>query len=215
MCTTTNAKAGGVSCTGTTCAYTCAPGFADCTTGSAPDLGGCATPTTTTSNCGGCNNVCTPNNASADSCNGLTCSYTCNSGYVDCDKTTAPDTNGCECAGTACCPGGCQTAHSNGMGQTFYDCNPTKTYTPATALEACNAYGATLAGWGTTYSCGDGWWCSGVNPTLVCVQNMAGTVSYAPCWAYSTTKSSGTAGVNLQGDVTGDTCPYVASATWN
>ena len=47
---------------------------------------GCETATTTTANCGGCGNACTLAHASAASCNGTTCSYTCNAGFADCVK---------------------------------------------------------------------------------------------------------------------------------
>src|SRR5205823_4317283 len=45
------------SCAGGICFYTCKSGFADCDS-DAHDLNGCETPTTTTSNCGGCGNAC-------------------------------------------------------------------------------------------------------------------------------------------------------------
>jgi len=47
---------------------------------------------------------------------------------------------GASCPISACCPGGgCPTAHSNGLGQTYYDCSPQGTYDQAHALEACAA----------------------------------------------------------------------------
>ena len=63
----------------------------------------------------------------------------CNAGLQDCNGSKAPDTDGCECAGTGCCSGKCQTAHSNGNGQTFYDCAAGKTHNETQAGEACAA----------------------------------------------------------------------------
>ena len=48
---------------------------------------GCG-PTNTTSNCGKCGNVCTPTGATADLCNGLSCTYTCTAGHSDCNSAT-------------------------------------------------------------------------------------------------------------------------------
>jgi hypothetical protein len=65
--------------------------------------------------------------------------YKCNSGLLDCNAATAPDTDGCECAGTACCGTGCQFGHTDGLGQTFYDCTALGMYTEARAQAACAA----------------------------------------------------------------------------
>jgi hypothetical protein len=46
--------------------------------------------------------------------------------------------NGCETSAPAC-DGGCPTMHSNGLGQSFYDCLPLGTITMAQAFEACLA----------------------------------------------------------------------------
>ncbi len=102
----------------------------------------------TLSNCGACGASCSTTTGTP-ACNGTTCSYTCNAGLADCNASTAPDTDGCECAaatmasqGTVggCCSGKCQTQHSDGLGQSFYDCNPPNTFTVTTALEACTAF---------------------------------------------------------------------------
>jgi hypothetical protein len=47
------------------------------------------------------------------------------------------------CAGTGCCTGGCQTAHSNGLGQSYYDCGALGTYSSATAQAAAAAWAPT------------------------------------------------------------------------
>jgi hypothetical protein len=50
----------------------------------------------TTSNCGGCGNLCDTVHSSGASCVNQSCSYaSCAAGYADCN-TTAPNTNGCE-----------------------------------------------------------------------------------------------------------------------
>jgi len=208
----TAADATKTTCNGTTCQYACQPGFADCTAASAPDLGGCATATTTTSNCGGCGNVCTPLGATADSCNGLSCSYTCKTGYQDCNQDNAPDVDGCECKTPGCCGSACNTTHVNGTGEDFYDCNPPSTYTTLTAQAACNAYAATLNQAG--YDCGDGWNCDGnLPPTVVCYQKSDLSSCPGPCWGYSAQLMQG---VLLQGDVMACACPFAATgATWN
>ena len=220
VCPTANSSP--TTCNGTQCSYTCEAGFADCTTGDSPDLGGCATSTTSTSNCGGCGNACKPVGAASDTCNGLSCSYTCNTGRYDCNMNTPPDTDGCECtgSGTGCCGASCQTAHSNGTGQSYYDCNPLKTYTSITAVEACLAYSAAIGG--TSANCSDGFECTGsghppvVSPTFVCYQNSAGTTCIGPCWAYSSTANSETGNDDLQGDVLSCSCPAASTgATWD
>ena len=83
------------------------------------------------------NGVCSSNQV-CDPDSGCVCA----AGFFDCDGT-----DGCECAGTACCGSSCQPAHSNGigatgLGQTYYDCNPLGTpgtessYTQTMAAEA-------------------------------------------------------------------------------
>jgi stigma-specific protein Stig1 len=149
------AHSNGATCTQTGCHYTsCKPGYADCNS-TAPNLSGCETPTTTTQNCGGCGNVCGGTHVQTKACvGGIACSYTCQPGYVDCDQSGA-NTNGCECAGTGCCSGACQTAHSNGLGQTFYDCTAAGTYNLTQANEARAAW--TVAGTDTIApGCGTG-----------------------------------------------------------
>ena len=134
----------GATCTGTNCTYGgCAPGFANCDT-TAGDTNGCESSLSSTATCGGCKNAACNTKTGAASCNGTTCSYKCNTGLIDCNAGTPPDSDGCECATSpanpACCNGACQTVHSNGVGQSFFDCNPPKTFTAAQAQEACERY---------------------------------------------------------------------------
>jgi hypothetical protein len=141
-----------------------------------------------------------------NSCNGTTCSYTCNAGASDCNKGTAPDVDGCECATPGCCGSGCQTVHSNGWGQSFYDCNPLNTFTSANAIEACTAYAKTVGG--TSSNCQDVWECSGVPPTFVCYSSTNLNQCYGPCWNYASGAQQG----GVEG---GCTCPFTKAATWN
>jgi hypothetical protein len=57
-----------------------------------------------------------------------------------CNATTPPDTDGCECAAPGCCSGACQVVHSNGAGQSFYDCVAASTFNQTQATEACVAF---------------------------------------------------------------------------
>src|SRR5439155_742037 len=54
------ANANSALCNGTSCSFMCKNGFADCMKNGA-NTDGCETPTTTTSNCGGCGVMCMAN----------------------------------------------------------------------------------------------------------------------------------------------------------
>ena len=128
----------------------CAQPTPDCSNGvctcQETTCGSTCTTLNTTSNCSACGDKCNLTNAQAALCNGATCSYTCNAGASDCNYTTAPDTDGCECTTPACCGTSCETRHSDGVGQSYYDCNPlyvtspSCTFTENAAIEACKAY---------------------------------------------------------------------------
>jgi hypothetical protein len=159
---------------------------------------GCG-PTNTTAQCGSCGTACDTTTGSP-SCNGTSCTYACNPGRSDCDLQ-APDTNGCECATPACCGGSCQTIHSDGVGQNFYDCNPLGTNTDAEATEACVAYALSVGG--KASDCTDGWNCQG-QPYQVCFNTYhSGVPEY--CWAYDAPKN----------DVFPNYCPGSPIGTWN
>lgn len=74
------------------------------------------------------------------------------------------------------CPGGC-TTHSNGLGQTYSDCNPlysaNNPWTETAALEACDAFTSDPA------KCTTGWKCNG--GLSVCSSGQA----VCDCWEYS------------------------------
>jgi hypothetical protein len=142
-------------------------------------------PVDTTTNCSACGVTCDTTHSTGATCTGTTCQYTgCSSGYSDCDKT-APDQNGCECATPACCNSQCQTVHSNGVGQNFYDCNPLNTHTLASAIEACVAYAKTVGG--NANDCIGGWGCpqGSMSNLAVCYSSQGGMVVCSNyCWTY-------------------------------
>jgi hypothetical protein len=142
-------------------------------------------PLDTTTNCSACGVTCDTTHSTGASCTGTTCQYTgCSSGYSDCDKT-APDKNGCECATPGCCNSQCQTVHSNGVGQSFYDCNPVGTHALASAIEACLAYAMTVGG--NANDCIGGWGCPQGNMSnqAVCYSSQGGMVVCSNyCWTY-------------------------------
>lgn len=170
--------------------------------------GNTCTTLNTTSNCSACGDSCTATNASTDSCNGTTCSYTCNAGASDCNKGTVPDVDGCECATPGCCGTGCETTHVDGLGQSFYDCSPLRTYTDASAMEACTAYAPTVGG--TSANCSPGWSCgSGAGEgESVCYGDTSGTTCTKFCWVVTATPAP-------PGSVTSCSSCNLSSGTWN
>jgi hypothetical protein len=164
-----------------------APPFDD-----APFDSGCGDLNTTT-NCSACGDTCQATGASQTqtSCNGptngvgSTCSYTCATGYLDCDGiagTNPPDLNGCEChapgaTASQCCSGGCPVQHVTGLvggepyypaSDIFYDCVPTSTGVDLQlAQDACSAYVAARGGVPAT-NCGEFGPTDGGPPDSVC-----------------------------------------------
>jgi hypothetical protein len=207
----------GATCTGSACTYSgCKPGFADCDMATnKADLDGCETPTTTTTNCGGCGNACGTLHAvtAGTTCTGTACQYMCATGYSNCDQT-APNTKGCECATPMCCPGTggapatCQFTHSNGvglsalgLGESFYDCNPLNTYNATTAAEACYArFGS--AGGCASFRCGTQPYYYVCDASSVGGKQTCGST----CWAFGGTQV---------GNVTDCSCPGVSYGPWN
>ena len=125
----------------------------------------------TTAHCGACPDTCASTGAtqtaaaccSAGICPGSTngsndiCQYTCANGYLDCNGSIPPNTDGCEChapgaTAAQCCatvPGGdCPIQHTDGLtGQSYYpasplfwDCVPAGTMNSQLAQDACNDY---------------------------------------------------------------------------
>jgi hypothetical protein len=159
-------------------------------------------PLDTIDNCGACGQTC-DRATGAPSCDGFACSYACNAGRIDCNGSTAPDTDGCECASPGCCGGSCQTAHDNGLGGTYYDCVAPATYALAQAFEACAAYTGNMSVC-SSQTCDDG---QGGMDDAVCGPD-AQQLNCA-CWAYD---GAGGGHVYESQSCTG---PYATDPTWN
>jgi hypothetical protein len=166
--------------------------------------------TNTTSNCGACGQACMPVGAASATCNGLSCAYACSTGHSDCNSATAPDTDGCECATPGCCSGACQTTHTDGVGQSYYDCNSTGTFTEVTATEACTAFAASVGG--TAADCSGGWTCSGSSTQYVCYGTKNATVCADYCWMYTGKQPDGGPGAGVVIDCN---CPGNVVGSWN
>jgi hypothetical protein len=151
---------------------------------------GCG-PLDTVTNCGACGMACPAagdtSGVSSAMCTGTTCQYTCNTGYLDCNASVAPDTDGCECAwsgaiAATCCAGNaCPSAHitgyatqPSGASQTFYDCETT--VDQQLAMDACTAYSGNAA------DCAAGSCGTSTTNTVVCNFNMPAQDSV--CWGF-------------------------------
>lgn len=144
VCNTSTTNNTARTCDGTKCGYTCAAGKLDCNAATAPNTDGCET-TMSVTNCGGCGTTCSTATGTP-TCTAGKCAYTCNAGRADCNAATGTNTDGCECATPGCCSGGCQTTHSNGLGQNFYDCVALGTINATQAASARAAWAATQSG---------------------------------------------------------------------
>ena len=117
ICASVNGTA---TCSGGMCSITCNSGFANCDGN--PAHGCNVNLNTDPAHCSSCSNACSSVNGTA-TCSGGMCSITCNSGFANCDGTSA--TNGCNvnlntdpahcgscsfsCVGAqTCVSGGCQ-----------------------------------------------------------------------------------------------------------
>jgi hypothetical protein len=203
------------------CSLACSSGQGDC------DLirsNGCEATLNTTTNCTACGSSCDTTYSTGAACTGITgkCTYTgCVTTpvpHINCD-TTGLDTNGCECVGNAslgCCGVGtvttapCQMTHSNGNGQSYYDCVPQNTDDQTEATRACEA-------WGGVGNC-SALFCGGAAATNV-MCNAAGAKNCV-CWAFASTGSPATVKGHLKVGVgTGLShclCPQATTdPTWN
>jgi hypothetical protein len=111
---------------------------------------------------------------------------------------------GCDpvaCMTPSCCGDSCQTAHSNGVGGTYYDCNPLGTYGSSSAMEACLAFAG-----GDASKCTDGWDCHDDSSIKqVCYVDSSNNCQMY-CWTYA-----GTA----VGALSDCTCPVTSIAPWD
>jgi hypothetical protein len=156
---------------------------------------GCG-PTTTVDNCSACGDKCVTTGASSAGCTGTTCTYTCGSGHLDCNASTAPDLDGCECNVTgaaaapapACCAGGsCPQLHhydEDLLNSNFYDCVAAGAFNITVATDACTAFT------GDATQCDNGgfvFYCDypdgGLAGDMVC-SNGAGATN-CNCWGYN------------------------------
>jgi len=178
----------------------------------------------TTTNCSACGDHCAavgPMQTAANCCSGSncpgstdgqgnSCTYTCATGYLDCDGiagTNPPNTNGCEChapnaTASQCCSGTCPVAHVTGLvgsqpyyppNDTFYDCIPAGTMNIQLALDACAAYVVARNGTAAT-NCGEFGPQDGGMPDSVCAittgncgTNCTGFLGDCICWTSSGT----------------------------
>jgi hypothetical protein len=126
---------------------------------------------------------------------------TCVSGNCRCPKGPVAGCTGTCCAGgTQCCGNGaCQTQHSNGLGQSYYDCNPL--YSPgqttlAAATAAADAWNA-----GTSFA----------NCDAYCLARQTNT--QCAVWCYGISSFAGRVALNTTNNVC--LCPSATSPTWN
>jgi hypothetical protein len=194
-------------CAAGSCDGACLTGYGDCNKDKRSD--GCETALNGITNCGACGVMCDTKNSLGASCSGASCAYTgCKPGHVDCNKS-APDTSGCACAtagstaeGTpGCCGTGCQTQHTNGIGQSFFDCAASATHDATEALAACVAKTGdpNLC---TNFSCSS---TTSVYCDSTCVKNC----SPCNCWEY------GTGSANAGHVNTACNCASPSDPAWN
>jgi hypothetical protein len=168
----------------------------------ATDGGADCGPIDTIASCGACGRSCDATHAVDAGCSGGTCTYqACAAGWSDCDRSP-PNSNGCECPTPSCCSGGaCETAHSNGVGQTFYDCQPKGMYTESEATAACVAFaGSSTQCQAAPSVCG--------SSRAIC-SNGASTCW---CWTYAGT---GAGTVEKQLGFCPSACPSASGTMWN
>ena len=170
----------------------------------APTEAGCALGTP--AHCSACGVACS-SGTGAPTCSNSTCSYACAAGRQDCNASTAPNTDGCECSGTACCGTGCQTVHSSGLASpaNYYDCSATGNTTQTQAMAACAGTGGSGCA-AKNVSCGGILGFGGTSTSAAC--GTVGGTCY--CWVYSG-QNAGQAHVGSNGC----TIACGSGSTWN
>ncbi len=152
----------------------------------------CVNTQTDEQHCGGCNAACATG-------------ATCTSGACLCPKGPTTGCGGTCCAGgTGCCAAGaCQTKHANGLGQSYFDCNPL--YAPAQTTQAAALAAADAWNPGTTYV--------GTVCDPYCVARQ--TASQCAVWCFGISNVAGRVGLNGISNVCSAACPGLSSPTWN
>ena len=175
-------------CTAGTCACDTAAGATECA-GMWPR---CADLASDPAHCGACGASCVASTGA-----------TCSAGACACPPA-APNlcgTNPKSCCETStCCGEACQTKHSNGLGNSFFDCSPPGTYSYSSALAAADAWGP-----GTSFD----------QYQLACT-GCYGRQSATACavWCYSGSPVSGRVHLNDVGS-NACLCPSTLDGTWN
>ncbi|HXU71878.1 MAG TPA: hypothetical protein VN947_21235 [Polyangia bacterium] len=198
-------------CNNKLCAPTCASGWADCNHPVAPNSDdGCETNIYDPAHCGACGAAaCNLAHATSDCPAGSCTVKACSAGYFDCDGKAS---TGCECPGVdsgagGCCPGNkCQTAHTDGFGHSFYDCEPS--YSETLARDAAKA-----AGYANPFgnTCG-----TGNSEKVICGQSMTAPMS-CTCWTWSDSASMNNATGRARQNTANSTCycPSSGDQPWN
>jgi hypothetical protein len=150
----------------------------------------------------GCALACDTTSSNGATCVSNACQYTsCKPGRSDCNMS-APNTNGCECATPGCCPGEiCQKMHSNGVGQSYYDCTAVGTYSQGQAQAACLSFTGNAAQCAVAS-------CTGPGQNVVVCSSGAATCQ---CWNYT-----GTIAGHVHPSATATcACPALGDPSWN
>lgn len=195
-------------CNNKLCAPTCATGWADCNHPIAPAADdGCETNIYDPAHCGACGApACNLPNATAACPSGACTVKACNANFFDCDGKAS---NGCECPGMdsgagGCCPGGtCQIAHTDGFGNTFYDCETA--FSETLARDAAKADGFATP-FGNT--CG-----ANMTESVICGQS----ATACTCWVWKDTAAMNPATGRARRNSANNTCycPSTGDQPWN
>jgi len=153
--------------------------------------------------------TCVPDAAPAgcDAGGGGDCPAVCAAGRLDCNGAAS---DGCECAGVACCASECPTAHANGAGGTFYDCAARNTHDSEGARAACASFtgdsGACSEG---SVNCGCAGFCS---PAAHAVCGSKGGACH--CWQFDGPNAGTVQGAPPWGGCAAS-CGSSSDPTWN
>jgi hypothetical protein len=135
-------------------------------------------------------------------------------GHGACTPLTSADTcgaNGCECPTPGCCGAACQSAHSDGLGQSFYDCVAQGTHTQAQAKAACAAFTGDAGSCTMSSACCDD--SLGLCITVQSTDAVCGMISaQCHCWSY-VGDDSGT--VQTPDAGCAEVCPASGDPGWN